>query len=89
MKYAINIAEDGRILSACVMLEGISYENMPCVDFLPDGNIYEYRYINGEYLYNPLPMDDTINEPSEIEDLSSLVVDQEYRITLLELGIDA
>lgn len=28
-----------------------------------------------------------IKQPSEIEDLSALVIDQEYRITLLELGL--
>ena len=51
--YSLNLDKDGRILSACVCLEGFEYENV--VNTLPDGNISDYRYINGEYVYDPLP----------------------------------
>lgn len=51
--YALNLDKDGRILSACVCLEGFEYENV--VDTLPDGSISDYKYINGEYVYDPLP----------------------------------
>lgn len=50
--YALNLSEDGRILSAC---KKGKYEGMPIVDTLPEGNIYEYRYENGEYIHDPLP----------------------------------
>lgn len=53
--YALNLSEDGRILSACKVLPKGKYEGMPIVDTLPEGNIYEYRYENGEYIYDPLP----------------------------------
>lgn len=65
MEYALNLAEDGRILSACVVLPNGNYEGMPIVDELPEGNIFEYRYVvdenldtgelNWEYDYDPLP----------------------------------
>lgn len=55
MKYALNLAEDNRILSACVVLPNGNYDGMPIVDVLPEGNIYEYRYVNGEYIHDPLP----------------------------------
>lgn len=55
MKYALNLNTDNRILSAWVVLTDGNYDGMPIVDVLPDGNIYEYRYENGEYIHDPLP----------------------------------
>ena len=51
--YNLNLDADNRILSACVCLEEFEYENV--VDTLPDGSISDYKYINGEYVYDPLP----------------------------------
>ena len=51
--YSLNLDKDGRILSACICLEGFEYKNV--VDTLPDGSISDYKYINDEYVYDPLP----------------------------------
>ena len=51
--YSLNLDADNRILSACVCLEGFEYENL--VDALPEGDISDYKYIGGEYVYDPLP----------------------------------
>lgn len=51
--YALNLAEDGRILSATY--PQYAPADAVIVDVLPDGNIYEYRYVNGEYVHDPLP----------------------------------
>lgn len=51
--YALNLDKDGRILSACICLEGFEYTNI--VDVLPEGDISNYKYIGGEYVYEPLP----------------------------------
>lgn len=51
--YSLNLDTDNRILSACVCLEGSEYKNV--VDTLPDGNISDYKYVDGEYVYDPLP----------------------------------
>ena len=51
--YSLNLSEDNRILSACVCLEGFEYKNI--VDTLPDGEMSDYKYIDGEYVYDPLP----------------------------------
>ena len=59
MRYALNLSEDGRILSATY--EQYAAENMSLVDTLPEGNLYEYIYQNGEYIHDPLP------EPEEVE----------------------
>ena len=54
--YALNIDKDtNRILSACVVLENGNYDGMPIVDSLPEGDIADYLYIDGEYVYSPLP----------------------------------
>lgn len=53
MKYALNLADDGRILSATY--EEYAAPEMPIVDELPEGDIYEYLYVNGEFVHNPLP----------------------------------
>lgn len=52
MRYALNLGEDGRILS--VTFEKYAAENMPLVDILPDGDVSDYIYQNGEYIYDPL-----------------------------------
>ena len=51
--YSLNLDKDGRILSACICLEGFEYTNI--VDALPEGDISNYKYIGGEYVYDPLP----------------------------------
>ena len=53
-KFALNLADDGRILSATY--EQFSVEGMPIVDALPEGDITNYRYVDGEYVYEPLPV---------------------------------
>lgn len=63
--YALNLDTDGRILSACVCLEGFEYTNI--VETLPEGDISNYKYINGEYVYDPLPEPQPQPEPQGAE----------------------
>ncbi len=51
--YALNLSSDGRILSATY--PEFAPEDAIIVDILPDGDISDYLYINGEYIYDPLP----------------------------------
>lgn len=51
--YALNLAEDGRILSATY--SKFAPADAVIAETLPDGNIHEYRYANGEYIHDPLP----------------------------------
>lgn len=55
MKYALNLADDNRILSACLVFENGNYDGMPLVDELPEGNIADYLYQDSQYVYAPLP----------------------------------
>ena len=51
--YALNLSEDNRILSAT--LEQFAAPGQPIVETLPAGNIGDWLYVNGEYVYDPLP----------------------------------
>lgn len=53
--HILNLAEDNRILSAWEVIEGQNYDGMPIVNTLPDGDVTDYKYIDGEYVYDPLP----------------------------------
>lgn len=72
MKYALNIDSDGRILSATY--PEFAPASAFVVDALPEGDITDYRYVNGEFVYDPLP------EP-EVPDTGPT---QEERISALE-----
>lgn len=60
-KYALNLGENGRVLSVCVCIEGQTYENI--VDSFPDGDVSEYRYVDGEFIHDPEPKPDP--QPTE------------------------
>ena len=49
----MNLDADGRILSATY--EAYAVAGMPIVEALPDGDITDYKYIDGSYVYDPLP----------------------------------
>lgn len=61
-KYALNLGENGRVLSVCVCIEGQTYENR--VDSFPNGDVTEYRYVDGEFIHDPEPKDDP-EEPTD------------------------
>lgn len=70
-KYALNLAEDGRILSATY--EQFAFEGMPIVETLPDGDISEYLYVNGEFIYDPLPKPEPVADPTTDEILNAML----------------
>lgn len=70
--YSLNLAEDGRILSACVCLAGQTYENI--VSILPDGDITDYKYINNEYVYDPLPKPEPQPTEPTVEELLNIIL---------------
>jgi hypothetical protein len=71
MKYALNLNEEGRILSAT--FEKYAAENMTVVDSLPEGNISDYIYRNGEYIHNPLPKPERIERVTTDDVLNTLL----------------
>ena len=72
MRYALNLADDGRILSST--FEEYASEGMPIVDELPEGDISEYLYVDGQYVHNPLPKSEqTEAEPTTDDVLNALL----------------
>lgn len=61
--YALNLASDGRVLSASPA--SMAPVGSVFASYLPEGNLYEYRYVNGEYIHDPLPAAVPTEESSE------------------------
>lgn len=53
--YYLNLdKKTNRVLSASLLFNGTSMPESTEVDSLPDGNLYDYLYINGEFVYSPI-----------------------------------
>ncbi|MBR2582923.1 MAG: hypothetical protein IKD61_05960 [Oscillospiraceae bacterium] len=50
--FALNLSADKRILSATY--EQYAGPGQPLVEELPEGDISDYRYVDGEYVYDPI-----------------------------------
>ena len=84
--YAISLDETNRITS--YTFEQNADDKAIIVDMLPDGKVVDYKYIKGEYVYDPLPtLEPHPTEPTVEEDTLSMLVDHEERIINLELGL--
>ena len=83
MQYALNLADDGRILSASFVSEFTS-EDSVCVDELPNGNICDYLYVDGRYVHDPLPKsEETEPQPTQDERIAEL----EEALSMLLSGV--
>lgn len=71
--YVLNLAEDNRILSAWAIIKGQDYDGMPIVDALPDGDVSDYLYIDGQYVYDPLPVEVVEEQASQLDILEAQV----------------
>ena len=69
MRYALNVAEDGRILSATY--EECAPAGAVAVEQLPEGDIADYLYIDGQYVYDPLPVPEEV--PTQLDILEAQV----------------
>ena len=87
MSYALTLDKNNRIIVATYP----KYSNSNIlVEALPEGNLYDYLYINGEYIYNPISEEkvEIQHTPTPQDDVDSMLIDHEYRLTLLELGLN-
>ena len=55
--FALNLGEDGRVLSATFDL--FAPEKQPRIQVLPQGNLMDYRFNEGDFVYDPLPEEET------------------------------
>lgn len=68
MKYALNLDKDdgNRILSATY--EKYAPKDAVLVEELPEGNVADYRYVEGEYIYDPIPKEEVEEQGATLED---------------------
>ena len=87
--YALKLSEDKRILCALDVLPDHVYSNMTVVETLPKGNVRDYLYVDGQYVYDPLP----VPEPEPEEPMSTLeervsAVEDQLAFTKIILGVE-
>ena len=71
--YALNLNSYNRILSACIVLPATPAD-LPRVDTLPEGDINDWLFVDGEYVYDPLPRPEPPTpEPTADEILDALL----------------
>lgn len=71
MRYALTLADDNRILSATY--EKYAAPLAVIVDVLPEGDISDYKYEAGEYVYDPIPKPEPPEQESEWDILNALL----------------
>lgn len=71
MKYALNLAEDGRILS--VTFEKYAPADVVVVDEIPEGNVADYQYVDGEFIHNPLSVEEVEEQPTQLDRIEAQV----------------
>ena len=71
MNYALSLAEDGRVLS--VTFEKYASVDAVIVEALPDGDISNYRYVNGGFVYDPVPEPVVDETPTQLDRIEAQV----------------
>lgn len=72
MKYALNLAEDGRILSATY--ERFAHPNAILVEELPGNNVADYCWVEGKYIYNPICRMKVEDAPERMDVLEAQII---------------
>lgn len=71
MKYVLNLAKDGRVLSASYMK--FAPADAVMVDVLPVGDITDYRYVDGEFINDPIPKQGVDKTPTQLDIIEAQV----------------
>ena len=78
--YALYLSDDGRILHVTAAQyaqisdeEGaVLKEGYVLVESIPEGNVTEYRYVDGELIHDPLPAQEPM--PSQLDAIEAQVI---------------
>lgn len=81
--FALNLDTDGRILSAT--FPEYAPDDAAQVELLPEGNISDYLYKDGECIYDPLP---EVEPPEPVPTLEERVTTVENDVTELTAAIE-
>lgn len=72
MKYALKTGENGRILSATFLR--FARDTDLTAEFLPEGDITDYRYVDGAFCYDPIPLEEQEPVPSQMDRIEAQVI---------------
>lgn len=72
VKYALKIGENGRILSAT--FPRFAQDADLIVESLPEGDITDYRYVDGTFCYDPIPLEEQEPVPSQMDRIEAQVI---------------
>lgn len=71
MMYALNLDDKNRILS--ITFDKYAPIHQPRVEKLPEGNVCDYLFVDGEYIYNPLPVVEPEVVPTQLDMIEAQV----------------
>ena len=84
MKYALNLAHDGRVLS--VTYEEFAQGESVLVEDIPEDNIVDYIFVEGKFKYDPIPNEKVENAVTQLDRIEAqLVYTAMMTDTLLEV----
>lgn len=81
MKYALILAADGRICSAT--FQQYTGKDAILVGALPEGDICDYRYVDGSFVYDPIEKPKRVTQSEKIAALEKTVEEQQALIDAL------
>ena len=67
--YSLNLDNDNRILSAT--FSKYADKGLVIVQQLPTGDISNYKYVDGNYIFSPLPKPDDTKKPSQMDKIEA------------------
>ena len=82
--FAITLDSEMRIESATY--PKYAAEGDVLVETLPDGDIRDYLYIDGKYIYDPLPEKEEKTEPTRLDNLEADVEELNEALTMILEG---
>ena len=84
MKYALSLADDGHVLS--VTYEEYAPVDAVLVESLPEGDVTDYRYVDDEFIYDPLPVEEIVEIPTQLDRIEAQVAYNSIMLgTLMEV----
>lgn len=85
--YYLNLDnETNRVLSASYLFCNITMPGSVEVESLPEGNLYDYLYVDGEYAYSPVKEASENSASTASESGNTLSLEQ--RVEKLESSVD-
>ena len=84
MRYALNLADDGRVLS--VTFEEYAPEGAVIVDDIPEGDVTNFKYVNGSYVNEPQEVPIRDANLQRMHELKQNLADTDYNILKIVEG---